>query len=61
MAVIAVFNQKGGVGKTTTTLNVAAGLAMLDRQPVILDLDPQAHVSLPLGVPSEACMSGFFR
>jgi len=64
MAVIAVFNQKGGVGKTTTTLNVAAGLAMLDRQPVILDLDPQAHVSLALGVrgvPSEACMSGFFR
>ncbi len=64
MAVIAVFNLKGGVGKTTTTLNVAAGLAMLDRQPVILDLDPQAHVSLALGVrgvPSEACMSGFFR
>lgn len=64
MAVVAVFNQKGGVGKTTTTLNVAAALAMLDRQPVILDLDPQAHVSLALGVrgvPSEACMSGFFR
>jgi chromosome partitioning protein len=64
MAVIAVFNQKGGVGKTTTTLNVAACLAMLDRQPVILDLDPQAHVSLALGVrgvPSEACVSGFFR
>lgn len=64
MAVIAVFNQKGGVGKTTTTLNVAAALAMLGRQPLILDLDPQAHVSLALGVrgvPSEACMSGFFR
>lgn len=64
MAVIAVFNQKGGVGKTTSTLNVAACLAVLGRQPLILDLDPQAHVSLALGVrgvPSEACMSGFFR
>ncbi|MCU0842004.1 MAG: ParA family protein [Thiobacillaceae bacterium] len=64
MAVIAVFNQKGGVGKTTTTLNVAASLAMLERNPVIIDLDPQAHVTLALGVkgvPTEACASGFFR
>ena len=64
MSVIAVFNQKGGVGKTTTTLNVAAGLALCGRQPLVIDLDPQAHVSLALGirgVPSEACMSGFFR
>lgn len=64
MAVIAVFNQKGGVGKTTSTLNVAACLALLGRQPLIIDLDPQAHVSLALGVrgvPSEASMSGFFR
>ena len=48
MAVIAVFNQKGGVGKTTTTLNVAASLALLERNPIVLDLDPQAHVSLAL-------------
>lgn len=64
MAVIAVFNQKGGVGKTTTTLNVAASLAMLERKPIIVDLDPQAHVSLALGVrglASEVCVSGFFR
>ncbi len=64
MAVIAVFNQKGGVGKTTTTLNVAASLAMLERTPVVIDLDPQAHVSLALGVkhlPSNATTAAFFR
>lgn len=64
MAVIAVFNQKGGVGKTTTTLNVAASLALLDRKPIVLDLDPQAHVSLALGVrhpPSNASVAAFFR
>ncbi len=64
MAVIAVFNQKGGVGKTTTTLNVAASLALLERKPVVVDLDPQAHVSLALGVrnpPSAATLAAFFR
>ena len=64
MAVIAVFNQKGGVGKTTTTLNVAASLALLERKPVVIDLDPQAHVSLALGVkhaPADASAAAFFR
>jgi chromosome partitioning protein len=64
MAVIAVFNQKGGVGKTTTTLNVAASLALLERKPVVIDLDPQAHVSLALGVKnlqSVATTAAFFR
>ncbi len=64
MAVIAVFNQKGGVGKTTTTLNVAASLAQLERKPLVIDLDPQAHVSLALGVkhlPGNASAAAFFR
>lgn len=64
MAVIAVFNQKGGVGKTTTTLNVAASLALLERKPVVIDLDPQAHVSLALGVKnmqSNLTTAAFFR
>lgn len=64
MAVIAVFNQKGGVGKTTTCLNVAASLTLLERKPLVVDLDPQAHVSLALGVrhlPANATVAAFFR
>ncbi|MFI4923245.1 MAG: ParA family protein, partial [Burkholderiales bacterium] len=45
MAKIAVFNQKGGVGKTTATLNLTAALARLERKPLAIDLDPQAHLS----------------
>jgi chromosome partitioning protein len=45
MAVIAVFNQKGGVGKTTTSLNLLAGIAQRGQRPLGIDLDPQAHLS----------------
>src|SRR5471030_1932618 len=45
MARIVVFNQKGGVGKTTTTLNLAALLTRRGRAPLVIDLDPQAHLS----------------
>lgn len=45
MANIVVFNQKGGVGKTTTTLNLAAMLARKGRAPLVIDLDPQAHMT----------------
>ena len=42
---ITVFNQKGGVGKTTTALNLAAALARAGEAPLAIDLDPQAHLS----------------
>lgn len=47
---IAVINQKGGVGKTTTSANLAAALAEQGRRVVVVDMDPQANLSLHLGV-----------
>ncbi len=47
---IAIINQKGGVGKTTTTVNFAAALAAAGQRVQVIDLDPQAHATLHLGV-----------
>ena len=50
MRSIAVINQKGGVGKTTSSVNLAAALANAGRKVCVMDLDPQAHASLHLGI-----------
>ncbi len=61
---LAVFNQKGGVGKTTTTLNLAAAAVRDGGQPLLLDLDPQCHLSgIHGGTPQDSGYSlfGFYQ
>jgi chromosome partitioning protein len=47
---LAVVNQKGGVGKTTVTLNLASALAEVGRRVLVVDLDPQGHATEGLGL-----------
>ena len=61
MRIIAVLNQKGGVGKTTTVANTAAALAAMGSRVVAIDMDPQAHLTIHLGLEPQAVEAGSYK
>jgi len=59
--VVSLANQKGGVGKTTTTINLAAGLALLKKKILVVDMDPQGNCTSGLGIPPEERAPGIYE
>ena len=56
--IISVVNKKGGTGKTTSSINLGKGLALLNKSVLLIDLDPQGNLSYSLGIVPESCLLG---